>query len=127
MTTRTVQTFEAALNEHITRGELAGVVALVWRPGQPTRSITMGRRDVSRDLPITRDTIFRIASLTKPVTSVAALTMLDERRFDLDDPIMRVAPELENLRVLQDPEGPLDKTIVRDAHRRHAQQECSCR
>lgn len=111
MTTQSASTFEAVLNEHVGLGELAGVVALVWRPKQPTRAITIGRRDVERDLPIARDTIFRIASLTKPVTSVAALTLLDEGRFELDDHITRVAPELENMRVLQDPEGPIDNTI----------------
>lgn len=42
---------------------------------------------------------------------MAALTLLDEGRFDLDEPITRVAPELANLRVLQDPEGPLDHTL----------------
>ncbi len=61
-------------------------------------------------LPVTRDTIFRIASLTKPVTTVAALTLLDEGRFGLDEAITRYAPELANLRVLVDPEGPLDGT-----------------
>jgi len=109
--TQSAPTFEGVLNQHVALGELAGVVALVWRPGQPTRAITIGRRDVERDLPVTRDTIFRIASLTKPVTSVAALTLLDEGRFLVDDPITRVAPELANLRVLQDPDGPLDNTI----------------
>lgn len=102
---------ETALQGYAARGELAGAVALVWRPGQPTWAIPVGRRDVARDLAVSRDTIFRIASMTKPVTSVAALTLLDEGRFGLDDPITRVAPELEHLRVLQDPEGPLDHTV----------------
>ena len=112
MTTQAASTIDSILSEHVAQGELAGVAALVWRPERPTRAITVGRRDVARDLPVTRDTIFRIASLTKPVTSVAALTLLDEGRFDLDDPITRVAPELENLQVLQDPEGPLDNTLA---------------
>ena len=112
MTTQSASTIDSILSEHVAQGELAGVAALVWRPERPTRAITVGRRDVARDLPVTRDTIFRIASLTKPVTSVAALTLLDEGRFDLDDPITRVAPELENLQVLQDPEGPLDNTLA---------------
>jgi CubicO group peptidase (beta-lactamase class C family) len=90
---------------------LAGFSALVWRPGRPIRSIAIGRRNVDLDVPAARDTIFRIASLTKPVTTVAALTLLDEGRFGLDDPITRVAPELGNLRVLQDPAGPLDNTV----------------
>jgi CubicO group peptidase (beta-lactamase class C family) len=102
---------ENAFHEHVARGELSGVVALVWRPGQPTRGIAVGRRDVDCDLPVMRDTIFRVASLTKPITSVAALTLLDEGRFELDDPITRVAPEFEDLRVLRDPEGPLDDTV----------------
>src|SRR5690348_2520490 len=103
---------EAALHDHVARGELAGLVALAWRPGEPTRCIALGRRDVQRDLPIARDTIFRLASLTKPVTSVAALTLLDEGRFALDDPITRVAPELRDLRVLRHPEGALDDTVA---------------
>src|SRR6185295_2595937 len=60
--------------------------------------------------PVTRNTIFRIASMTKPVTTVAALMLLDEGRFALDDPITICAPELARLRVLRDPEGPLDAT-----------------
>jgi CubicO group peptidase (beta-lactamase class C family) len=111
MTTDSAPAVENTFHEFAARGDLAGFVGLVWRPGQPTRSIAIGRRDVARDLPVTHDTIFRIASLTKPVTTVAALTLLDEGRFGLDDPITGVAPELENLHVLEDPEGPLDRTV----------------
>ncbi len=111
MTTDSVSALETTLHDLVARGEMAGVVALVWRPGQAIRTLVVGRRDVERDLPVTRDTIFRIASLTKPVTCVAALSMMDDGRFGLDDPITRVAPELANLRVLEDPDGPLDKTV----------------
>jgi CubicO group peptidase (beta-lactamase class C family) len=111
MMTQSTSAFETTLQEHIDKGELAGAVALVWRRGRPTQVSAIGRRDVDRDLPVTRDTIFRIASLTKPVVSVAALTLLDEGRFELDEPITRVAPELETMRVLQDPNGPLDSTV----------------
>jgi CubicO group peptidase (beta-lactamase class C family) len=111
MTTKTAADLESALHGYVARGELAGVVAVASHPGRPTRALAVGRRDVERDLPVTRDTIFRIASLTKPITSVAALALLDEGRFGLDDPITRVAPELANLRVLRDPDGPLDDTV----------------
>src|SRR3954447_2612774 len=111
MTTKSDAALETILHEYVARGELAGVVALIWRPGQPIRSLAVGRRDVDRDLPVTRDTIFRIASLTKPITSVAALTLLDEGRFALDEPITRVAPELGNVRVLEEPAGPVDRTV----------------
>jgi CubicO group peptidase (beta-lactamase class C family) len=111
MTMQTTSALETAFQELVDRGEMAGFVALVSRPGQPIRSLVVGRRDVERDLPVTRDTIFRIASLTKPVTSVAALAMLDEGRFGLDDAITTVAPELEHLRVLADPQGAVAETV----------------
>jgi CubicO group peptidase (beta-lactamase class C family) len=111
MKTQSPSALETALLEQVARGEVAGVVALISRPGQPTRELAIGKRDVDRDLPVTRDTLFRIASLTKPVTSVTALTLLDEGRFDLDDPVTRVAPQLEHVRVLEDPAGPLDRTV----------------
>lgn len=107
----TLNTFEATLAGHVARGEMAGAVALVARPGQPVRCVVAGRRDVDRDLPMTRDTVFRIASLTKPVTTVAALTMLDEGRFALDDPITTVAPELSRLDVLPQPDAALDTAV----------------
>ena len=105
---------EGTLEEHVARGEMAGAITVAWRPGQPTCRLAIGGRDVARDLPVAHDTIFRIASLTKPVTSVAALTLLDEGRLALDDPITGVAPELTNLRVLRDPEGPLENTVPAD-------------
>src|SRR2546425_1564814 len=103
-------TVENALKELVDAGELAGAVALAWRNGKVVHSAAVGRRDLANDRPIERDTIFRIASMTKPVTTVAALMLLDEGRFALDDPIAICAPELAHLRVLRDPEGSLDAT-----------------
>jgi len=82
---------------------------LVWRDGQ-ARSLCVGRRDLAADLPVERDTIFRIASMSKPVTSALALMLLEEGRFALDDPITRWAPEFADMRVLRSPDGPLDRT-----------------
>ncbi len=59
-----------------------------------------------------RDTIFRIASMTKPITSVAALMLVDEGRIALSDQISRYAPEFSHMRVLRSPEGPLDETVA---------------
>src|SRR6478672_4373628 len=91
-------------------GELAGAAALVWRNGAVLQTATVGRRDLVSGLPVERDTIFRIASVAKPVTSAAALMLHDEGRFDLDEPITQCAPELARMRVLRDPAGPLDQT-----------------
>ena len=71
----------------------------------PIRGIAIGRRDVERDLPVTRDTIFRIASMTKPVTTVAALTLLDEGRFGLDEPDRARCAGARTLARPADPEG----------------------
>jgi len=101
---------EVALRAYVDAGTLAGAATLVWRGGHLVQTVSVGCRDLATKRPVERDTIFRIASLTKPVTTVAALTLFDEGRFTLDEPIARHAPELGQLRVLRHPEGPLDRT-----------------
>jgi CubicO group peptidase (beta-lactamase class C family) len=101
---------EAAVRAYVDAGALAGAATLVWRNGRVVQTSAVGRRDLVSDLPVERDTIFRIASMTKPLTTAAALTLYDEGRFALDEPITRQAPELARLRVLRDPDGPLDQT-----------------
>jgi CubicO group peptidase (beta-lactamase class C family) len=101
---------EAAIGAYVDAGALAGAAALVWRNGRVVQTAIVGCRDLATNLPVERDTIFRIASMTKPLTTVAALMLYDEGRFALDEPIARHAPELARLRVLRDPEGPLDQT-----------------
>jgi CubicO group peptidase (beta-lactamase class C family) len=103
-----------AISGPVTTGELAGAAALVWKKGEGARVAMAGRRDLTSGALIERDTIFRIASLTKPVTTLAALMLLDEGRFALDEPITTCAPELAQIRVLRDPAGPLDETEAAD-------------
>jgi CubicO group peptidase (beta-lactamase class C family) len=85
----------------------------VWRGGDLHVGCA-GWRDKEASLPIERDTIFRIASMTKPITSVAALMLLEEGRLSLGDPISRWAPEFGSMRVLRSPAGSLDDTIAAD-------------
>ena len=92
-------------------GDLSGFVTLLFRHGEIAQLTTIGHRDVAKKLPMERDTLFRIASMTKPVTSIAALMLLEEGRFKLEDPITKWAPEFKNLRVLKDPQGALDATV----------------
>jgi CubicO group peptidase (beta-lactamase class C family) len=94
---------------YVERGELAGVVTLLNRRGA-THVECIGRRDRDRSEPITRDTLFRIASMSKPITAVAAMILVEECRLRLDDPLARVLPELANRRVLKRLDGPLDET-----------------
>lgn len=100
---------EAAIKRYADAGELAGAAILVWRHGE-ARTLCVGNRDLEARLPVERDTIFRIASMSKPVTSAAALILLEEGRFALADPITSWAPEFSKMQVLCDPEGPLDRT-----------------
>ncbi|THD81857.1 MAG: class A beta-lactamase-related serine hydrolase [Phenylobacterium sp.] len=97
----------AAIGEAVGSGQLAGAVSLLWRDGRVVQTAAVGWRDREADLPMTRDTIFRIASMSKPVTSVAALSLMEAGGFALDDPIARWAPEFHEMRVLRSPTGPL--------------------
>jgi CubicO group peptidase (beta-lactamase class C family) len=99
----------------VNAGDLSGAVTLVYRRGAIAQVDCIGQRDIGAGLPMQRDTIFRIASMTKPVTSVAALMLVEEGRLALDDAIDRWLPELAGARVLRDPQGALDDTVP--AHR----------
>ena len=98
-----------SLKKAVEAGWLAGAAGAVWVHGK-TETVCAGWRDMEASLPVERDTIFRIASMTKPITSVAALMLVDEGRIALDEPIVRYAPEFAQMRVLRSPEGPLDET-----------------
>ena len=102
---------QASIREAIDAGLLAGAVTMVWQAGKVLQVNELGHRDVHAGLPMQRDTIFRIASMTKPVTVAAAMTMVEERAFALSDPVARWLPELADVRVLADPSGPLDATV----------------
>jgi CubicO group peptidase (beta-lactamase class C family) len=94
----------------IDSGDLSGAVTLVWRGGEIAQLETLGLRNIEKALPMTRDTLFRIASMTKPVTSVAAMILIEEGKLTLTDPITEWAPEFKNMRVLTSPTGPVEDT-----------------
>ncbi len=100
----------AAINPFIQAGSLAGAATLVWQDGKVLQAGGVGWRNIELKLPVERDTLFRIASMTKPVTCTAALMLLDEGRFALTDPITHWAPEFTHMRVLRSPAGALDQT-----------------
>ncbi len=104
----------AALGAVVQAGELAGVASLVWRDGKVAQASAVGWRDLEAGAPLARDSLFRIASMTKPVTSLAAMMLLEEGAFALDDPIARWAPEFSQMRVLRSPAGPVDETVPAD-------------
>ncbi|MDB5419559.1 MAG: Beta-lactamase [Phenylobacterium sp.] len=99
-----------ALQAVVDAGDLSGFVTLVWRKGEIAQVNTLGYRDIAGKVPMTRDTLFRIASMTKPVTSIAALMLVEEGKLKLSDSVTRWIPELANLQVLKDAEGPIEAT-----------------
>jgi len=100
---------QRVLQRAVDGGQLAGAVAAVWHDGDSEMACA-GWRDMEAQLAMERDTIFRIASMTKPITSVAALMLVDEGKIALNDPISEIAPEFSRMRVLKSPDGPLDET-----------------
>jgi CubicO group peptidase (beta-lactamase class C family) len=98
-----------ALNA-VATGDIPGAVSLIWRRGELLQLETVGLRDIEAKLPVERDTIFRIASMSKPVVSAAALILVERGAMRLDDPISKWAPEFAQMRVLRRPAGALDDT-----------------
>jgi CubicO group peptidase (beta-lactamase class C family) len=98
-----------ALAAHVSPAGVPGLVALVNRRGE-THVVALGRQSLESDAPMRRDTIFRIASMTKPVTAAAAMILVEQCKLRLDDPVDGLLPELANRRVLKSLESPIDDT-----------------
>ncbi len=89
------------LARYIQPGKIAGALTLVARRGEVVHCSPLGHRDLARDLAMREDTIFRIYSMTKPIASVALMSLYEEGLFALGDPVHRFLPEWRNLRVYE--------------------------
>src|SRR6476661_10725675 len=98
---------------YVDRGELPGLVTLVSRRGE-VHVDAIGTKAVNGSDPMARDTIFRISSMTKPITAVATMILVEECALRLDEPVDRLLPELANRRVLKQLDSPLDDTVPAD-------------
>ncbi|BAU81203.1 beta-lactamase [Streptomyces laurentii] len=98
------------LERHVASGKIPGLVALVGR-GEETHVEVIGTMRHDGGPPMRRDTIFRMASTTKPVAVAASMVLIDECRLRLDDPVDPWLPELAGRRVLKRAGGPLDETV----------------
>jgi CubicO group peptidase (beta-lactamase class C family) len=99
----------AAMQGYIDRGEIAGAVTLVERRGRVAWLEAQGVKDLATREPMEQDTLFRIYSMSKPITSVATLMLYEEGKLRLTDPISRWIPELSKPMLLRDPVGPVDR------------------
>jgi CubicO group peptidase (beta-lactamase class C family) len=95
---------------YVDRGDLPGFVSLVSR-GDEIHVDAMGTLAVDGDATMRRDSIFRISSLTKPMTAAATMLLIEDCELRLDDPVDRWLPELANRRVLRRLDGPVDGTV----------------
>jgi CubicO group peptidase (beta-lactamase class C family) len=95
---------------HVAAGQLPGLVTLVAH-GDELHVDTIGSPSFGGDAPLRRDAIFRIASLTKPTTAAATLSLVDEGLPRLAQPIDELLPELANRRVLREIDAELDDTV----------------
>jgi CubicO group peptidase (beta-lactamase class C family) len=101
---------DATMQAYVDDQKLAGVVTLIARRGRVAYFKAVGMQNRESGVPMKRDSLFRIYSMSKPIVSVAVLMLLERGDILLDDPITKYIPELESLRVIEDPAGPLDRT-----------------
>src|SRR6266571_2296032 len=95
---------------YVERGEVPGIVTLVSRRGE-VHVDAIGMKAVEGLDPLRRDTIFRISSMTKPITAAATMILVEECKVRLDEPVDRLLPELAERKVLKALDGPLDDIV----------------
>ena len=107
-------TATAALQAHVDAGDVAGVVAAVARHGKLVYLEALGQRDLAAGDVMPENAIFRLYSMTRPITSTAVMMLWEDGKFQLDDPVSRYIPEFEDQRVFLDASDPdLSQTRAR--------------
>lgn len=97
----------AQMQSLVDRGAAAGLVSLLYRHGEVAQVNALGLQDIAANRAMKRNTIFRLASMTKPITCVAALTLMEQGKFTLSDPVSKWLPELGAPKVLDKVGGSL--------------------
>jgi CubicO group peptidase (beta-lactamase class C family) len=98
----------ATLKPFVEAEEAVGLVTLIYRKGEVAQVDALGWQDREAKIPMARNTIFRIASMTKPIVSVATLMLVDEGKLKLTDTVTKWLPELANLKMIRTEGGALD-------------------
>src|ERR1017187_7733211 len=96
-----LERLHAAMQREVDQKRLAGIVTILARHGKGVEEKTYGKKDIASGAPMTRDTIFRIFSMTKPVTGVAMMILYEEGKWHPSDPVSHYIPEFANLKVLK--------------------------
>ena len=109
MSTERLGRLSAAMQNIVDEGELAGITSMVARHGKVVYAETFGHQEIASDTKMDIDTIFRIYSMSKPITGVAMMLLYEEGKFRLSDPVEKYIPELEGLEVAagEGKDGPI--------------------
>jgi CubicO group peptidase (beta-lactamase class C family) len=99
MSTERLGRLSAGMKELVDQGRLAGVVTMVSRHGKVVEFDAAGKRDIASNSPMQKDSIFRIYSMSKPITGVAMMILFEEGKWQLNDPVAKYIPEFANLKV----------------------------
>lgn len=110
LSTDALKALQATMDAHVAEGFLPGATWLIHHKGE-THMGTAGTFELGGGRPMARDTIFRVASITKPVTAALAMMLVEEGKLSLDGPVDALLPELANRQVLKRIDGPLDETV----------------
>src|SRR5271168_1278895 len=89
----------SGMKELVDQGRLAGVVTMVSRHGKVVEFDAVGKRDIAANAPMQKDSIFRIYSMSKPITGVAMMILFEEGKWQLNDPVAKYVPEFAKLKV----------------------------
>lgn len=113
LVTERLSRIDAAIEAEVAAGKIPGAVALVVRNGEVAYHRSFGYADIDENRPMQLDSIFRIASMTKAVTSVAAMTLYEQGLFKLDDPLGKYIPEFSDMVVISeaDEQGNITATV----------------
>ena len=111
--TERLERIRPMLQGYVDKENLPGFLTVVARRGKIVHSATVGMRDIENKKPVQPDTIFRIYSMSKPITSVAAMILYEEGYFQLDTPVSQFIPEFENMKVYNE-----DQTEILDAKKK---------
>jgi CubicO group peptidase (beta-lactamase class C family) len=105
MSTERLGRITAAVRQHIEAGDVAGVVTLVARRGRIVHHDAQGMRNIETKTAMAKDDIFRLASMSKPVTGAAVMMLIEEGKLRLGDPVSRFIPEFRNPKVAVERSG----------------------
>jgi len=111
--TKSANPIDQVLRQAVDEMKVPGVVAMVATADQVTYQGASGKRDTIKNIPMTLDSIFRIASMTKPITSVAVMQLVESGRVKLDEPAATYVPELSQVQVLEEFDSSTGKAKLR--------------